>query len=459
MPAEPMREPVVIVGAGFCGLAAAWELLRAGVPVTVVESDAALGGLAGGFEVGGEILEKFYHHWFTSDVEIRALIDELGLGDRVVLRESRTGLWYANTLFRLSRPLDVLRFRPLSLPGRLRLGLLALKARAVRDWRALESISARDWLISLGGREVYEVVWEPLLKGKFGAVADDVSAVWFWNKLCLRGGSRDKAGREVLAYYRGGFMGLAEALGEAIRRRGGRILTRTRVTGIAAEGGRIRAVRTEAGEIACSAMIATPALPEIAAMLEGKAGADYDAALRRIGYLANVCLVLQLDRSLSDTYWVNVNDGEFPFVGIIEHTNFESPATYGGRHIVYLSKYLPKTDRLYSLSDAELLRFSVPHIRRMFPKFDESWVLDYNVWRAEYAQPIVGLHYSKQIPPTRAPLAGAYLATMAQIYPEDRGTNYAVREGRKVGRLVAADLRDGAAARLPAASGSVAGVR
>lgn len=434
------EQRIVIIGAGFCGLAAAWELSRRGLPVTVVERDTHVGGLAGGYDVGGQLLEKFYHHWFTSDLEIRGLIDELGLSSHVILRESRTGLYYANTLFRLSRPLDLLRFTPLSLIGRLRLGMLALKARAVRNWSRLESVTARDWLISLAGTEVYRVVWEPLLKGKFGDFAEEVSAVWFWNKLRLRGSSRSKGGKEVLAYYKGGFMSLANDLGAAIVSKGGSILTGATVTGIETDNGRVTAVKTSAGDIPCVAAIATPALPLIADILGDAADGDFRKSLRRVAYLANVCLVLHLDRSLSDIYWVNVNDGNFPFVGIIEHTNFESPATYGGRHIVYLSKYLPKTDRLYTLPDKELLEFSIPHIRHMFPKFDPAWIRDFNVWRAEYAQPIVGLHYSAAIPPARTPVGGFYIATMAQIYPEDRGTNYAVREGRNVAQMAADDL-------------------
>jgi protoporphyrinogen oxidase len=162
--------------------------------------------------------------------------------------------------------------------------------------------------------------------------------------------------------------------------------------------------------------------------------------LRKVEYLANVCLVLELDRSLSETYWLNVNDPGFPFVGVIEHTNFEPAETYGGRHIVYLSKYLPETAELYQMGDAEVLEYCIPYLQRMFPEFDRSWILGSHVWRARYSQPIVARHYSNLIPSTETPVEGLYLATMAQIYPEDRGTNYAIREGRRVARTVAAAL-------------------
>jgi protoporphyrinogen oxidase len=158
---------------------------------------------------------------------------------------------------------------------------------------------------------------------------------------------------------------------------------------------------------------------------------SYVAELRRIKYLANVCLVLDLDRSLSKIYWLNVNDPTFPFVGVVEHTNFEPPETYGGHHIAYLSKYLTVDDPLYTMSDEEVLAFAIPHVQRMFPGFEPAWIRDCHVWRARYAQPIVERHYSQLIPAQQTPLPGLHLCSMAQVYPEDRGTNYAVREGRK----------------------------
>jgi len=383
-------------------------------------------------------LEKFYHHWFTNDLHVNELVRELGEDDRIVYRPTRTGMYFANHIFRLSSPIDVLRFTPLPLVDRVRLGILALRARGVQNWRALEDETAEEWLIRLGGERVYRVVWQPLLEGKFGPFASQVSAVWFWNKLKLRGGSRGKSGAEMLAYYRGGFAALADRLAVEITVLGGEIRLCTPARGLVVEGGIARAVETDAGAIDADAVIATPALPIIADLVAPHAPEDWVARLRAIDYLANACVVLELDRSLSDTYWLNVNDPGFPFVGVIEHTNFEPASTYGGRHIVYLSKYLPASAELYGMADDAVLDYCIPHLQRMFPAFDRRWVMNHHVWRARYAQPIVGKHYSRLIPDTETPIAGLYLSTMAQVYPEDRGTNYAIRDGRRVGRDVAA---------------------
>jgi protoporphyrinogen oxidase len=427
---------VVLIGGGFTGLTAAYHLSRSGIRVTVLEKDTEVGGLAGSFSVNGQPLEKFYHHWFTNDRYVMELVKELKVENQVIYRPTRTGIYYANNFFKLSTPTDLIKFNPLSWFNRIRLGLVVLQARQVKDWKILESLTAREWLLKLCGREVYQVVWEPLLRGKFGTFASDVSAVWFWNKIKLRGSSRSKDGAEMLAYYRGGFAALAQKMAQEITNQGGQIKTNTPVDALVVQNGRVVGVKTVDGITPADAVIATVALPIVANLVEPHTSVDYTQKLRQIKYLANVCLVLELDRSLSQTYWLNVNDPNFPFVGIIEHTNFESTETYGGRHIVYLSKYLPDTAQLYLMSDEEALNFSIPYIQKMFPEFHRDWIIDYHFWRAQYSQPIVVRYYSHLIPENETPLGGLYLSTMAQIYPEDRGTNYAIREGKKVADLV-----------------------
>lgn len=431
-----------VVGAGFSGLAAAYELAKAGKRVVVIEKDADLGGLAGGFRVGEHVLEKFYHHWFNNDLHIMQLIRELDAEDRVLYRPTRTGMYYANQFFRLSTPADLLKFNALPFIDRIRLGVAVLRARAIKDWRSLEAISAKEWLIKLCGQRAYDVVWDPLLVGKFGNVADDVSAAWFWKKLVLRGGSRNSSGDEVLAYYRGGFAALAERMGEEITRLGGSILTSTEVKRLLiGPDGLATGVDTSEGAITAAHVLITTPLPITADLLGDSVPVEYARSLRRIRYLSNVCLVLSLDRSLSDTYWLNVNDPDFPFVGVIEHTNFEPAESYGGRHIVYLSKYLPPEHEMYKMSDEALLQFAIPHLRKMFPEFDPAWINESYVWRADHAQPIAEKHYSAMIPPQATPIDNVYITTMAQVYPEDRGTNYAVREGREVAGKILESLR------------------
>jgi len=428
---------ITIIGAGFTGLAAAYELTTHGIRVNLLEAESEIGGLAAAFHVGGTRIDRFYHHWFTNDTDAIDLINELGLKQCSEIHPSNTGMYYANQIFKLSTPWDLLlKFTPLSLSDRIRLGLLTLRARQVKDWRSLENKTARAWLQELGGENVYRVVWQPLLQGKFGPYADEISAVWIWNKLKLRGGSRGRKGEEQLAYFQGGFVALAEAIVKKICRAGNQIHLATPVYSIEKDGHEWK-INTARDQYRSKQVLVTTALPQFADMIASWASTDYLAQLRRIPYLANICLVLELDRSLSSTYWLNVNDPDFPFVGIIEHTNFIKPATYNGRHIVYFSKYLLHTNPLYTMDADSLLACTLPYLKKMFPAFKKSWILKHHLWRARWSQPIVEQGYSALIPSYEGPKDGLYVCSMAQIYPEDRGTNYAIREGRKIGQHIA----------------------
>jgi protoporphyrinogen oxidase len=437
---QPSDSKIVIIGAGFTGLAAGYELTKLRLRPTILEAEPEPGGLAGTFKVGETRLERFYHHWFTNDRFLMELAAELGLANLLIHRPTLTGIYYTNSLFRLSSPLDVLRFQPLSIPHRLRLGMMLLAARSIRHWHDLDDEPAAVWLRRLCGEKVYRTVWEPLLRGKFGDYADRISAAWFWSKFKLRGSSRGHDGREQLVYCKGGFATLADAMIRKIEAAGGRVITGSPVTALSTAKGRITSVSTGNHNYPADAVMLTTPLPIAAKLLSGHVPQVYWENLLRIRFLANRCLVLELDRALSDLYWINVNDPSFPFVGVIEHTNFVGDAAYGGRHIVYLSRYCAADDPFLWFTDNEALAFALPYLKRMFPALEPHMILEAHSWQADYAQPLVEVGYSKLIPPHDTPIDGVYLATMAQVYPEDRGTNYAIRDGRKVAVALAQSL-------------------
>jgi protoporphyrinogen oxidase len=434
------RANVVVIGGGITGLVAGYELARLGFPVTVLEKDEAVGGITGSFEVNGSCVDKFYHHFFNSDEHLIRLAGEIGLGNQLRYAPTKTSIYINRSFYRLSSPLDVLRFRPLGLVDRVRLGMLVLKVRGLGNWRPLELETAEQWLINRCGRRVYSVVWEPLLRAKFGSFAREVSAVWFWNKLMLRGGSRNIAGNEVLGYINGSFGAMAEALAGKIKAFGGEVKVGVQTESLVIDNGCVRGVQTQDGTIDTEAVIATPALPIIADMLDGSADRTYIDGLRRIKYLANICLVLELSRPLSDIYWLNINDPDVPFTGIVEHTNLLPIEACGGSRIVYLSKYIEQNSDIYNMSREQLLEFSVPYVRQIFAGFEREQILGYHVFKAPYAQPLIERNYSKIICPTETPVKGLYIATMAQVYPQDRGVNYAVWQGRNAAKITAERL-------------------
>ena len=433
---------VVIVGAGFTGLTAAYVLSKIGHKVRVIEADSTSGGLAGTFQFAdGVKLEKFYHHWFNNDVYVPELVKELGMEGDVITLPTRTGMYFNGRMWKLSTPLDLLKFTALSFVDRIRLGLLVFQVRRIKDWRTIEHLSIREWLESLCGKNVYRVVWEPLIKSKFSIYAEAVNAVWMWKKLVLRGSTRNEKGGEELAYFKGGFGRLAEAMVTAIESAGGEVSLGVNVIGVRSDENKITALQTSIGEVTGRQFLFTPSFPIIAKIFSGVKDTNWLANMNRVQYLGNVCLILRLKHSLSDTYWLNVNDPGFPFVGVIEHTNFDLPENYKGSHIAFLSRYLAVEDPVWSYSDEQYVEFALVHLKRMFPKLERSWLLDHRVWRAEFAQPVTERNYSQYVPGRETPFVNASISTMAQIYPEDRGTNYAIREGRAVADHIAKQLK------------------
>ena len=435
---------VGIIGGGAAGLSAAFELMKRGHQAHVYERAPFLGGQASTFDVGGGRLERGYHHLFMSDTHMVDLIHELGLGHKLAWIESKVGFYHGDKIWKFASPMDLLKFTPLSLSDRLRLGLVTLYLQKVRNGLKFEGVTAAEWLQKRVGKRAYEVVWEPMLRGKFGEHYGDISMTWLWGKIYLRVASRGKPWeKERLGYPMGSFGEVFDTLGERITGMGGEVHISAGVRRVVVEDGRatgleVEMTRGESGVRTYDAVIATtpshiftrlvPPLPEA-----------YASKLTNVTYLSAVLMVLALDRPLSHMYWLNVADRSMPFVGIIEQTNLVDTSLYGGKHVVYFSNYPSLQNPLYQMTGEELLESFLPHLRRINPGFNPSWIEEYYHHKVDAAQPIIGVNYSRRIPDLRTPIRGLYLANTTQIYPEDRGTNYSVRLGKEVAGLALKD--------------------
>jgi len=390
------------------------------------------------FPFAGTQLDVVYHHIFVHSRAVLSLLEELGLADDMLWRSAPSGYFHRGRVHRLATGWDLLRFKPLSFIDRIRFGLSVLRARRIKDWRPLDDVTAVDWLIRLCGHRVYTVMWEPLLRSKFGDAYDQVSAAWFWYKLQQRGSQKGQGGgAERLGYLDGSFGRLADALVTAIEGRQGRVALGTPIERLAwGDGGFEVKASTEGGTFdrvlftaAPHGLLATaPDLPE-----------PYRAQLAGIEYAANLCMILALDRPLSDAYWLNISDGRFPFGGIIAHTNLVPPERYEGLHVAYLTRYLPREHAHYGLTDEELLELYTPFLGELAPGFERSWVRQLRVTRSDYAAPITPVGYGKRVPDLATPVPGLYMANMCQLYPEDRGVDCGVTLGRKVAAMMAGD--------------------
>lgn len=443
-----------VIGGGAAGLAAAFELLRQGHDVQVFERSGFLGGQASTFNVGGSRLEKGYHHLFTSDVDMAWIIRELGLESKLEWIPSKVGLFHKGRIWDFSTPKDLLKFNAISLIDRLRLGLVTLYLRRRRNWRALENVTAAKWLPRFVGKRAYEAIWEPLLRGKFGQHYNEIGMTWFWGKIALRLASRGRSfGGERLGYPIGSFGEVFDALGERIWEMGGEVHTEANVLSVTMTGGTATGLEIKlAGEDPSirrfdAVLSTTPSW--VFASLAPELPSSYRELLTSTTYLAAVMMILELDRPLTTTYWLNIADSEVPFVAAIEHTNFVPPEHYGGSHLLYLANYLDKDNRMYHMNHDELLEHYLPSLKKLNPDFNASWIKSSHYHREEAAQPVNGTAYASRIPAHRTPIEGLYLANTTQIFPEDRGTNYSVRLGRKAARLLLEDYGHGVTGELP----------
>ena len=435
---------VGIIGGGVAGLAAAYHLTKQGHFAEVFEQAPFLGGQASTFDVFGGRLERGYHHLFVSDTDMTELIHELGLGDGLAWLESSVGFFHGGKVWDFATPLDLLRFKPLSVAQRIRVGIWTLLLQKTRGYRKFENVTAKDWLISHMGRTGYQVIWEPMLRGKFGESHDRIGMTWIWCKVRLRVASRKGAGqRERLGYPMGSFGEVIEVLAQRIGELGGVVHTSAAVSQIVESEGSATALdvaldgsQSERREY--DAVIATTP-SYVFTRLAPPMPKEYQEKLERIKYLSAVLMVLVLDRQFTDKYWLNIADPDMPFVALIEHTNLIDRKLYGGKHILYISNYPSRDSDMYRKSAEELMDLFVPHLQKINPDFDRSWVIEYHHHRVDGAQPIVGVNYAAGIPDHRTPLKGLYLANTTQIYPEDRGTNYSVRMGRQVAQMVMDD--------------------
>jgi len=437
------RQRIAVIGAGAAGLAAAYDLTKAGHTVQVYEAGSEVGGLAAGFrdERWDWTLEKFYHHWFANDDAVLGLIDELGAKDKVLFPRPITSLWLNGQIYQMDRPnIAVANLRlPISWPAKIRYGLTGLYLKVSKKWKPLEHVTADQWLRRWMGREAYEKVWRSLLIGKFGSFYDQVNMAWFWARVYKR--------TTHLGTFEGGFQAFLNLLADRVREQGATIVLNTPVERIEpAEDDQVAVFI--GGEKVCYDAVICTSSPQIMRRLAPDLPAEYGEQLDKLKSMGAVVVVLALKEQLmtDGTYWLSLPasqpdkaKAEFPFLALVEHTNYMDRAHYGSDHIVYCGDYVPPDHEYFSLSDEELVRRFTQPLTTFNARFTPDWIRKSWVFRVRYAQPIPFINHSQVIPDLRTPIKGLYLASMSQVYPWDRGTNYAVEMGRNVARLVIDD--------------------
>ncbi len=428
---------IAVIGAGAGGLAAAFDLTRAGHSVDIFEAENAVGGLAAGFRdpAWAWSVEKYYHHWFASDRAILGLIGELGWRDKVIFKRPVTAVYYNGKFYGMDSIPAWLTFPGLSLPDRLRNLMVGGFLRLTPWWMPLESYTAQSWMKRWFGERVFDRLWRPLFVGKFGEKEfPGVTMAWFWARLHSR--------TPRLGTFEGGFQAFLDMLAERVQGQGARLHLGTPVQRIRRQVPKGCVLEVGGRSETFDAVISTTS-PHLFSRLVPELPPAYLAKLLSMRSMGAVVLILALRNQLAESgiYWHSLaKEAGFPFLALVEHTNYLSPEHFGGQHIVYCGDYLPPDHEYFQLSKAELLQRFLPTLRRINPKFEEAWVLNSWLFRTPYAQPVPGVDHSQNVPDVRTPLRGVYLASMSQVYPWDRGTNYAVEIGRRAAHELLEDF-------------------
>ena len=425
---------VAVVGAGIAGMAAAYDLLRAGKDVTLYEADSQVGGLAAGFkEPHWEwSVERYYHHWFASDEHMLGLIAELGWSEKVLFPRPFTVMYHKGKFY----PFDSI-MKALLFPGlgwgvhKIRFGLVGLYLRLTNDWKSLETITAHDWMRKWAGEHVYRLMWEPLLIGKFGPHYRDVPMSWMWARL--------KARTTRLGTFVGGFQAFADQLAERLREMGAEIKLDTPVKSIRTNSENRLSVETQEGKFAYDQCLSTTS-PGFMAHMAPELPDEYLQDLQNLRSMGAVVMVMALKQRLSTEgyYWFNLpKDEGYPFLALVEHTNYVSAKHFGGDHIVYCGDYLDPGHEYFQLSHDALLERFLAVLPRFNPDFTQDWIKKTWLFRTSYAQPVPQINHSQNIPDIETPIGNLYFASMSQVYPWDRGTNFAVEIGRRAaGKMI-----------------------
>jgi protoporphyrinogen oxidase len=413
------------------GLAAGYRAAKEGHAVDVIEAAPEPGGMAGHFDFGGVSLERFYHFACLSDLPTFALMEDLGIADKMVWRKTTMG-YFDGKLHAWGDPISLFKYPSLTLLQKMRYGLFAFVCVRRNSWPVLENESAKDWILRWCGQSIYDRFWKPLFEYKFYGYADNISASWIWTRIRRIGRSRKSMLEERLGYIDGGTLTLVNALIEGIKAHGGKVHLATPVLRVTTDDGRVTGVQTAGQAFAADAVICTAPTPLVNAMVPDlpEEWKQRYAAIHNIGV---ICVIFKLARSVTPHFWVNISVPGVEIPGVIEFSNLRN---VGGDTIVYVPYYMPVTHEKFSWTDEQLLAEAFACLRQINPMLFEGDVKDTKVARLRYGQPICEPGFAAKIPPVKTPIAGLQIADTCFYYPEDRGIAESVRLGSAMAQAV-----------------------
>ena len=407
---------VGVVGGGLLGSTLALRLRDAGHEVTILERADSVGGLASPEQIGDYTWDRFYHVILLSDRRLIGLLEEMGIADRLRWGVTRTGFYVDGELISMSSSLEFLRFPPLNLLDKIRLGATIFYASRVKDWKRMESVGVGEWLRRWSGERVYRRIWLPLLKSKLGENHAIASAAFIWATIRrMYAARRSGLKREMFGYVDGGYDVILRRLGEYLGERGIEARCGSSVEEVRGSEAGARVTLADGTEEAFDEVVLTLPCRLISKLCPGLTEEEH-LRLQGVTYQGIACASVLLRKPLADYYVTNITEPWVPFTAVIEMTALVDRTRFGGNALVYLPRYLTQDDPFWNRSDEEIEEEFLAALERMYPRFGREDVLAFRVSRARDVLAIPTLNYSEELlPPVATSLDHVHVLNSAQI--------------------------------------------
>lgn len=416
---------LIIIGGGITGLSAAYIAAKQGFKVKIIEKNSNVGGLLGTFDIANTKLECFYHHFFTHDKELNWLINDLGIREKTIFRETSMGVYVDGKIYDFNTSTDLLKFKPIRFFDKIKFGISSIYLGNIAKWKKYEHISCFDWVKKWAGRTTTSSLWEPMLKIKFGVFYKKVPLSWLIGRLRQRMNSREK-GNEKLGYIDGSFQVLTDTLLTKLEKLGVDIENDVSIEEVVFKENEILEIKSSDKKYRGQNYLFTIPTTKLSKLLK-KDYPELSLNLNKIEYFGAVCVILEMNKPLSNIYWLNVADNNFPFGGIIEHTNFIDNKKYDGSSLAYLSRYYALDEKVANMSKTEIKDYMIKYINKIYPEFDDSCLKNVYVFKTNSAATVCDLNFSRKVPKSNTDIANMYIASMCHIYPDERSVNNAIK--------------------------------
>ncbi len=404
-----------VIGGGMLGMRTAQLLARAGADVTLYEAADHLGGLADAWQLGDVTWDRHYHVTLLSDLELRGVLEDLGLEDAIKWVETKTGFFTDGNLYSMSNTVEFLKFPPLGFIDKLRLGGTIFLGSKIRNWAKLEQIHVADWLQKWSGKRTTQKIWLPLLRAKLGENYKKTSAAFIWATIArMYAARRSGLKKEMFGYVSGGYKKLLDRYEEQLLADGVKIRTSCALQHVESTDDGVDLTFGDGSHQRTDNVVMTIPSPLISKMCPQLNPTEHEK-LNGIQYQGIVCASLVLKESLSPYYVTNITDDWVPFTAVIEMSALVDKSEFGGNALIYLPRYADPTDPVFEKSDDELREEFVSALEKMYPHFSRDHVEAFKVSRVRHVVGLSTLNYSKNLPDMKTSMPGVYAVNSAQI--------------------------------------------